>query len=77
MTFDEVSEHSKQMSLWQATPLIVQIFCTGVTGRMALEPTALTSAPILLEMQIYAPPHLDLQNGIAGNRNQEISLSSL
>lgn len=55
MTFDEVSEHSKQMSLWQATPLIVWIFCTGVTGRMALEPAALTSAPILLEMQIYAP----------------------
>ena len=37
------------------TPLIVWIFCNGVTGRMALEPAALTSAPILLEMQFYAP----------------------
>lgn len=43
------------MSLWKATPLIVWIFCTDVTGCMALEPAALTSAPILLEMKMYVP----------------------
>ena len=78
MTFDEVSERSKQMSLWKATRLIVCMFCTGVTRCMALEPAALTSAPILLQMQIYALliPHLDWGNGISGNRTQETSLIS-
>ena len=76
MTFDEVSEHSKQMSLWQAYPFNCLDFLYWCHWTHSPGTSSIDICSHLVRNANLCPPHLDLQNGIAGNRTQETSLIS-